>query len=163
MAFVVIGDFTGKFEIHTQGTTSVKLADYIDRYEESYLLDLLGVELYDLFMVDPEIAPYSTLVAPLKFQNSFGEIFNSKGIVDMLLGFIYFEFQRDMKVQQTVNSAVKIKSNVSDRAGILDMNLYGRYNESIETFKAIQQYIITNPTDYETFQGVERGYIYTAY
>jgi hypothetical protein len=162
MAFVEIGDFTGKFEIHTQGTTAIKLADYITRYEESYLVDMLGVELYDLLMVDPEIAPYSTIVEPLKFQENC-EIYISRGFKDMLLGFIYFEFQRDMKVQQTVNSAVKIKSNVSDRAGILDMNLYGRFNESMETYKAIQQYVINNSADFPTFQGVERGYIYTAY
>jgi hypothetical protein len=163
MAIVERADFVNKFEIHTMGANNTKLQSYIDRYEVDYLVDLFGVELYNLFIDDIENVIYAKLLDPILFQTNCGKIYNSKGIKDMLLGFIYFEYQRDSRVQQTINSAVKIKSNVSERADVLSMNLYGRFNESIETFKAIQEYLQENSTDYPTFMGVDRGYIYTSY
>ncbi len=156
-------DFVNKFEIHTMGANDTKLQAYIDMYEVDYLVDLFGVELYELFIANPNDVIYSRLLDPILFQTNCGKIYNSKGIKDMLLGFVFFEFQRDSRVQQTINSAVKIKSNVSERADVLSMNLYGRFNESIETYKAIQEYLQENSTDYPTFMGVDRGYIYTSY
>jgi hypothetical protein len=163
MAIVERADFVNKFEIHTMGANNTKLQSYIDRYEVDYLVDLFGVELYNLFIDDIENVIYAKLLDPILFQTNCGKIYNSKGIKDMLLGFIYFEYQRDSRVQQTINSAVKIKSNVSERADVLSMNLYGRFNESIETFKAIQEYLQENSNDYPAFMGVDRGYIYTSY
>jgi hypothetical protein len=163
MAIVERADFVNKFEIHTMGSNDAKLQAYIDRYEVDYLVDLFGVELYNLFIDNIEDVIYAKLLDPILFQTNCGKIYNSKGIKDMLLGFIYFEYQRDSRVQQTINSAVKIKSNVSDRADILSMNLYGRFNESVETFKAIQEYLQENSTDYPAFMGVDRNYIYTSY
>jgi len=160
MAFIERSDFVNKFEIHTAGLNDEKLTAYIDRYEQNYLVSLLGVELYELFIADLENPIYETLIDPILFQDNCGQIYNSKGIDDMLLGFVYFEFERDMKVQQTINSSVKIKSNVSERTHNSNEVMRTRYNESIDSYIAIQGYIKDNLSVYPTFKGVDKGYIY---
>ena len=165
MAYITVADFVNKFEIHTIDIDDAKLTAYIDRYEMIYLVEMLGKELYDLFIqgVIDEEAIYETLYNPFVEQLSCGEILNSRGVEDMLLGFIYFEFQRDAKVQQTNIGTVKMKSENSERAGNLNTNIFGRYNESVDTFKAIQQYILENDSVYPTFRGIEKGYSYLTY
>lgn len=166
MAILQASDFANKFEIHTNGVNLLKLTSYIERYEESYIIDMLGVELGELFLADLEeplpYPIYTFLYEPFNYQNDY-EILKSRGVVDMLLGFIYFEYLRDMKVQQTINIPVKVKGQNSDRANTLNMGLFERYNDSIVTYQAIQKYICENTEDYPTFKGVEKGYSYLSY
>lgn len=165
MAYITVEDFVNKFEIHTIGIDDEKLTAYIDRYEAIYLIEMLGKELYDLFIagVTAGTPIYITLYNPFVEQINCGEILNSRGVEDMLLGFTYFEYQRDAKVQQTSIGTVKMKSENSERAGNLNTNIFGRYNESIDTYKAIQQYILENISTYPTFRGIEKGYSYLTY
>lgn len=158
MAIIDRAEFVNKFELHTKFTTDTKLASYIDRYEVNYLVELLGVELYNLFIADIENPIYDILLTEILFQDGC-EIYNSKGIKDMLLGFIYFEFQRDAGKVETINSSVKIKSNVSDRASFGIRNLQSWYNESVATYKAIQAYLKLHSDVYPTFKGVDTSYI----
>lgn len=165
MAYITTTDFINKFEIHTIDIDDAKLTSYIDRYEMIYLIEMLGKELYDLFtqgVIDEEVI-YETLFNPFVVQLNTGEILNSRGVVDMLLGFIYFEYQRDAKVQQTPIGTVKMKSENSERAGNQNTNIFGRYNESIDTYHAIQKYILDNESTYSTFKGIEKGYSYLTY
>ena len=166
MAILQASDFANKFEIHTNGVNLLKVTSYIERYEESYIIDMLGVELGELFLADleePTPDPiYTFLYEPFNYQNDY-EILKSRGLVDMLLGFIYFEYLRDMKVQQTINIPVKVKGQNSDRANTLNMGLFERYNDSIVTYQAIQKYICENTEDYPTFKGVEKVYSYLSY
>ena len=50
MAILQASEFANKFEIHTNGVNLLKLTSYIERYEESYIIDMLGVELGELFL-----------------------------------------------------------------------------------------------------------------
>lgn len=163
---ITAGDFGNKFEIHTNGVNLGKLASYIARYQESYLIDMLGVELYDLFIADIDLPSpnpiYVKLLEAFNEQSDY-KLLKSRGMQDMLLGFIYFEYLRDMKVQQTINTPVKVKGQNSDRASTLNMGLFERYNESIGTYQAIQQYCMDNSADYPTFRGIEKGYAYLSY
>lgn len=151
-------DFVNKFEIHTKYTNDNKLNSYCERYEVNYLVDLFGVELYNLFIAEIELPIYDILLNEILFQDG-SEIYNSKGIKSMLLGFIYFEYQRDGAKQETVNSSVKIKSNVSEMASFGIRNLQSWYNESVETYKAIQAYLKLNSDVYPTYAGVDTAYI----
>jgi hypothetical protein len=162
MATILYTDFIGKFEQTVNQYTEDKLTAYIERYQTIYLIEMLGKELYDLYvqgLID-EDPIYQFIENDFIEQSSCGEILNSRGIKDMLLGFIYFEYQRDAKTQQTINSAVKMKGENSERAGNYNTNIFGRYNESIDTYKAIQQYCMDNYSDYPTFKGIEKGYSY---
>lgn len=166
MAIITAGDFTGKFDLNIAGYKTTDMDVYIERYEVNYLVEMLGKELYDIFIVEieiPIIDPiYEKLLLPFIEQPNY-EIINSKGVSDMLLGFIYFEWQRDQIVQQTANGAVKIKGTNSERAGIQNSNIFGRYNESIKTYKAIQEYITLNSDIYPTFKGVDKDISYISW
>lgn len=164
MAFVSDGDFVGKFSLTTNGYETTDLNIYIERYEKKYLVELFGLELYELWFASVELPLPEPIYTKLKDaffdQLECGEILESKGIQDMLLGFIYFHWLRDSKVTQTINGGVKVQSELSERGGNQNSNLFGRYNESIDTYKAIQRYILENDDIYPTFKGVEKNYAY---
>jgi hypothetical protein len=160
-------DFVNKFEIHTNGYNLAKLTSYIERYSESYLIDLFGVELYNLFIAGYEDeAIYIYLYEPFNYQldECFDyKILKSRGIFDMLLGFIYCHYLEDINVQQTINNPVKIKGQNSERANKFDANFYGRWNESVQTYQAIQRYCLDKESVYPTFKGVKKDLIYLAW
>lgn len=159
MAFVTTSDFTGKFEIHTNGTQVGNLQDHIDRYEDYYLKRLFGLELYTTWKASVEsVTPdpiYTFLRDPFDYQEDY-ELIQSRGVVDMLLGLIYFEYQKDVKTQATTQGGVKLKQNVSKKAQTSYMS--SRWNESISTYKAIQKYIECKSDIYPEYKGVKESY-----
>jgi len=157
--FTVIADYVNKFEVTTNGLNTAKLTDYITRYEESYLVDLFGVEFYDVWKPDIDGGTPTALNLFLfdAFNYQDGVILKSRGVKDMLLGFIYFEFLKDMKTQQTISGGVKIKGENSIKAGYT--NVQQRYNESIDTYDAIRDYCIIKPSEYPTFLGIPKSFM----
>jgi hypothetical protein len=155
-----ISDFgAGKYELHTGMYTVDKLQDYIDRYEARYLIDLLGATLYAEFIAD--------LVAGVPQSPKFEVIFNalsvegpncvkhSEGIKDLLKGFIYFEYAKDLINQMTsIGNTVPTGEN-SEKATTLYTTFYNRYNEAVRSYRVIQYYICSNPEnyDYSAFKG----------
>lgn len=152
---VTAGDFIGKFEVAVNDITQPNLLIYIDRYEEYFATVLFGKELYDLWAVDPDAVPYNALTEPFIFQSSCGVVHQSKGIRDMLTGFIYFNYTRDIRTQQSLGGAVaKANENSMTSTSAQSFN-WQRWNESITTFYAIQSYIRENIDLYPTFKGQE--------
>jgi hypothetical protein len=152
-------NFTGKFSVTLNGFATADFDIYIERYKTVYLVEMLGVELYDLFiqgLIDEDELSE-------KLYNSFYEqvdcnLLYSNGVIDMLVGFIYYHWLIDQKVTQSIAGGVKTKGENST----LPKNDYGyifdRYNESIKTYKAIQQYCIDNSAVYPTFKGIGKSY-----
>lgn len=73
-------DFTGLYKIAQDNNTADILAAYIEKYEQKYLIDLLGFELYELFIDDldvsdePQTARFVTIYEPLNYApNGAGE------------------------------------------------------------------------------------------
>jgi len=149
-------DFTGKYELHKGAYTTNKLQAYIDKYEPRYLKELFGITLYnefysDLILVNGEYIPQSP-----NFQvlfNPFAEdVFQyrmliSDGIKEMLLGFIYYEYAKDLYNTQSVYGAVQQTSELSNPVSTLSSLMYTRYNESVRTFNTIRDYIILHWND----------------
>lgn len=166
MSLVLNSDFTGKYALSlTQYNTSV-LDAYIEKYTKRYLLKLLGAELYDLFIADldastpqvPQTAPYTTIFNEFHL-NINGELVVSNGIVEMLKGFIYYEYSKDIAQVQTPIGNVQPSGENGLTTGV-NMTLTTRYNEAVDTFKAIQEYIEYNIQDFATYNGVEAKYNY---
>ncbi len=158
MSIVQASDFAGKYNI-SQNVHTVKDLDlYIERYEKVYLIDLLGCELYELFIAD------LTATTPQTSQNSpYTEIFNefciddeckiikSEGIKQMLIDFIYFEYVRDQNYKNTISGTVKSNTEVSELVSPTFLDTI--FNEAIETYWAIQFFICENSIDYPTYNG----------
>lgn len=154
--------FTGKYAIATNAFD--ELEAYITKYEERYLVDLLGVTLFNLFKTDvttgsptniPKATKYLAIYNAKKSDHN-GCIIISEGVVEMLKGFIYFEYMRDIASKNTPSGTVVVKSENSTQAG--SDTLYQRYNEGIDTYYAIQWYISENIDDYPDYNGQTKGW-----
>ena len=63
-----------------------------------------------------------------------------------MVGFIYFEYAKDLYNQMTPYGQVKPMSENSEVTNTLFSLMYTRYNEAIRTYSAIQEYILLNQT-----------------
>jgi hypothetical protein len=153
MPLLVYSDFVGKFALHTGMYDQSKLTDYIVRYEQKYLTMLFGHTLYLEFISDissvtnaPQSPNFQYVFNPFQFETGYNVTLISEGILDMLKGFIYFEYSKDLVNQMTPFGNVLQKSENSTVATPLYSMYYTRYNESVTTLRAIQRYITENFT-----------------
>lgn len=147
--FLELDDFINKFELSKGMFVTNKLTSYIERYEKHYLVNLLGSDLYTQFMSDLDVNDMPQSPNFWNIYNPFNEDWNfrileSKGLIDMLTGFIYFEFSKDLVNQQTPFGNVDPKSENSVVASTIYNMMYNRYNESVKTYTNIQMYIYKN-------------------
>ena len=156
-------DFIDKWELSTGMYDTSKLTSYILKYEKRYLVHLLGATLYNEFRDDLSGVPqtpqspnftkiYDPFIMDLNalnpfFYNSFNglnRILESDGILDMLKGFIYWEYARDLLNQQTPYGGVKQMAENSIVVDTPHSLMWERYNGAIRTYQAIQEYIYMN-------------------
>ena len=134
-------DFTGKWAI-AQNSFS-RLQDYIDRYENKYLVDLMGKELADDFITDPSDVKWDELKV-IGF-----------GLTSLLVGFVYFEYVRDLPFRVT-NGNVMYTQEENGRTVLTAIVLRQRYNECVRDYKEMQKYLKDN---FDEFKGVRKKYI----
>jgi len=150
MYYLTPNDFQGKFELHTGMYNANKLQEYIDRYEPLYMIQLFGAKMYDDYVSDmgifnvPMSPNYQKLYNPFHENYLFGQLNVSTGLIDMLKGFVYFEYCKDLTNQMTINGNVLPMNENSTTATTLYTMMYARYNESVKTYKAIQRHILSN-------------------
>lgn len=161
--FVQPTDFTsGKFKLHVGAYTINDLQQYIDKYEMRYLVELLGADLYTQFIADVTLGGgVPTQPRFTKIFNSFTEdyswtILYSVGMVEMLKGFMYYEYIKDQIVQMTPIGVVTPSGENSRDSNTLYTQIYTRYNDAVRTYKAIQEYITNNSGDYDEFNGMRK-------
>lgn len=159
---ITYADFSkGKYELHTGMYEQDKINAYIDKYERKYLIKLLGANLFKLFEADlvagvPQSAIYEAIYNPFEYDYSLGGcIVISEGMVDMIKGFIYFEYMKDQTNQVAVSGNVRPKGENSENVSTLNSMIYTRYNESIRTYKAIGTYICDNLSHYLDYNGIK--------
>lgn len=175
-------DYVGKWKI-SQNAYS-QLPYFLPQFQERYLVDLLGVELYKLFAADFDADPslenpvYAILYEPILEDNTsgFGNVFypvnggwfeldgycqtrqiRSEGIKNMMLGFMYWEFMRRDWAKSTPTGLVKPQPENSESVRLDDSGLYIIYNEAIASFNAIQAYILKHKEEYPLFNGIRKG------
>jgi hypothetical protein len=158
-------DFIDTFALSKQIVDNISA--YIDRYEEKYLADLLGAELYKLFKADvlantPNQVP--TDANYLLIYNSILEdygscVVRSEGMKSMILGFIWFEYVRGSKHKHTESGVVYNNVELSTIPAWSSGFIQKRYNESITNYENIQWYICQNSGDYPEYNGIGKGLI----
>ena len=153
-------DFTGKFQISQGMYNSADIDDFIQRYELRYLVELLGVDLYNLYYADsvnePDHIPASQIYKDLYYAFNKQYDFTlciSTGIKDMLIGFIWWEYNKALLSENTLSGEVK-KS--SENSTPVVSTMYARYNESIKTYRSIQTFIMKNYNQYSNFRGINK-------
>lgn len=147
--FLTPQDFTGKYELHTGLYDQSKLIAYIEKYEKRYLIELFGATLYDDFVSDleanePESPNFKKVFFDFHENISIHQLLISEGILEMLKGFIYFEYSKDQMNQQTPFGNVSQLSENSKKVTTLNSMMYTRYNEAVKSYGAIRAFIILN-------------------
>lgn len=155
MSFVTVFSFTGKYELSVTEESMPRIQEYINRLSNEILNELFGVELYNLW-AGSELPIYTDLSGELTFQDECNKIWISKGIEDMLAGFIYFEYSRDAYTQQTIDGAQKNTGENSVNSSFVMSNLHGRYADALKSYETIQHYIKQNLLVYPEFNGVKK-------
>ncbi len=167
---ITSANFTGKYAIPQQAYSD--LDQFINDNEEEYLVDLLGATMYSDFKASlspaPPAAPLTSLpntppqpAPPASYQGYAGyyniynqfwldwgsRVYKSKGMVLMLIGFIFFDYMKQVKFKPTSQGIV---TNAPDTGTVVFAgNLYNYLNEATDSFKAIQRY--TNDIHPELF------------
>ena len=163
---IIYSDFgKGKFELHHGMYEQAKIQAYIDKYERQYLVKLLGVELFNEFVADlssnvPQSAKYLKIYNPFEYDNVDCNIHISEGMIDMIKGFIYYQYLKDLTNNVAVSGNVRPMGENSENVSTLNSMIYTRYNDSIRTYKAIQYYICDFSSDYLKYNGIRIGMAY---
>lgn len=148
--FVTIQDFVGKYQLSTGMYDVSKLQDYIDKYEKQYLIELFGADLYDEFISDldsmnvPQSPNFLTVFNPFHKNVAFSQLIMSDGIIEMLKGFIYYEYSKDITNQMTTAGNIRPIGENSENVSTINSMIYTRYNTAIKSYRAIQLYILLN-------------------
>jgi hypothetical protein len=159
MSILAPNDFTGRYAITQHPTNATKIQSYIDMIEPSIMNELFGVELLSLYtqgIIDEEEI-YTKLLNPFFENLSCGKLIESKGIIDMLKGFVYFAYSAEDYSEVSVNGNVVQNNENSTKANDIESSLYTKYNTSVKTYKAIQAYILENQDVYPTFKGQRKS------
>ena len=170
MAILQDTDFNeGRFKIPTNTFQEDDLDSYIDRVEAYYLPRLFGVELYDLFIADLSVGTPQTPSDPRFTQifNAFNDqtddcFTQSEGMIEMLKGFVYMTYTRD-RVSRVTTDGIKVTTGENaDNVTAIHHDLNSRYNESIHTYKVIQNYMFNvDPDTYPEYEGINLKYNHT--
>lgn len=155
---------TGEFAISSNQYTAQDLSVYIDKYEKNYLEDMLGVELAELLLADLDQSGYPQ--SP-RFQAIFGRfskdyeqngvkgILRSDGIPATLKAFVWCEYVKDQNVKNTISGSTVNEQEVSAVVSFRNAQFIDRYNETLKSYGAIQQFCFDNmEQDYPEFNGV---------
>lgn len=171
MAILSTTDFNeGRYYIPLSPEEETKgFPKYIERVENSVLPELFGVELYDLFIADLALPVVGEPTDPrfVKVYNEFnyqgdGLYFRSQGIKEMLRGFVYYDYLRDQQTRVTTVGLKRVDGSNSETISGIQHDLNSRYNESIETFHAIQCYMDhVDPDTYPEYDGIYKPFNHT--
>lgn len=163
---ITFNDFgKGKFELHKGIYESAKIQAYIDKYERQYLNKLLGVDLFKDFQLDlvngiPQEAKYLDIYNEFEYDDANCAVLISDGMLDMIKGFVYFQYLKDQTNTVSVSGNVRQMGENSENVSTLNTMIYTRYNDSIRTYRTIQKYICDNNKEYLKFNGVKLGLAY---
>lgn len=163
---IVASDFKGKFAI-PQTTYSIGIDQFINDYEEYYLIDMLGADFYADFKSNLDVNKVPQAQKYKDIYNSFSKDYGikkykSKGMKEMLLGFIFFDYMREIGFKATSAGMVTTSPDTSQKVNY--GSLYKYLNDATDSCNSIQTYILLiNPSNYlgsglPVFNGAWRRY-----
>lgn len=156
---------TGRFKIAVNVHKEADLQSYIDTFEKMYLQDLLGCDLYELFIADLDASGMPQSQIYIDIYRSFcydddgcGLKRRSEGMVQMVKEFIFFEYVRNQKVENGNNGNVVNMAEASREALNIETDIYDAYNEGLKSYWAIQWYVCEHSEDYPKYNGERKSY-----
>ena len=177
MSLTKPSEYNGTVTITKNKYDQADLQDYLDELEPLYLKDLLGCELYELFIADLDGDGVPQTERFTKIYDAFCYDLNniwypygwnklhynyyilnqqnrSRGIIAMLKGFMFFEYTRD---QAKLNSSIGTSTSdgvASTLRTALNTSAVKNYNKALVDYWNIQYYICKNSEIYPEYEGV---------
>ena len=168
MAILQPSDFTENpiYNIALTLQADCELEAMIDDVEKNTLQELLGCELYTLFISDltvgtpqvPQTQIYIDIFDAFCFDHVLCGPQTSKGMKDLLMAYTYFEWHRYNLNKSTSTGMVRGDSENSNSVLAESFGTYDKYNRAVDSYRSIQQYIYDNSTLYPTFEGRRKLY-----
>jgi len=150
--------------IATDVYTTDELTLAIAEYEKPLLYELLGIELYNLFVADLDNGvPQSTIY--LTIYNAFvkeidDKMITSQGMKEMLVQWVFFYMVRTQPQNNSIQGNVESQGTINKPSTMSYTTLVLKYNKCITNFKAIQKYIESvKDADYPTYKGICKEYL----
>ncbi|HKZ36478.1 MAG TPA: hypothetical protein VJ184_02430 [Chryseolinea sp.] len=163
MILLTLADFDGFYGLAKSIDNNPLLQEYIDRFEESYIKRILGVELGQLFIDDIKgedsdsasiESRFQIILDP--FQKQDGSIYESKGMKKILAGLIYSEFVEDNQIFHSQSGATTNRAEVSDVLNPVTAAEFAatKWNSSVISIMAVQWWCETeDTTNYAEYDG----------
>lgn len=164
MSILQTSDFlTGEYKISKDCFQDMQ--PYFDKYEKEALCDLLGAELYDLFIADltavtpqiPQTQRFTDIFEEFKVDEG-NWVIKSEGMIEMLKQFVYYRFMSDIINSKNSSGVSRIQTSTSERLAYNGYNLVQAYNEGVENYRAIQWFILDERTTYLEENTQRRSY-----
>lgn len=126
---------------------------YLDKYEKEFLVNLLGADLYSLFIADLDVNGVPQTQRFIDIYNAFtidddSCVRYSEGMKVATLQYVYFFAVRDLIVKKTNTGQVNNRNENSDGPSYDGFNIVEAYNEAVQNAYEIQWYICDNDEDY---------------
>ncbi len=162
---VKISDFNiGRNRIPRTSFQIDSLQDYIDEHEEETLISLLGLDLYNLFLADLDANGVPLSARFIAIYDSFVidddcDRCRSRDMIHMLIGIIFFHYQRDQSVRATTVGSKRKKGSNSESIDLTSFDIFTRYNNSVNDYKCIRRKICDDIETYPEFKGIDLEYV----
>lgn len=136
-----ISDYIGYFALAKNTHTNDDLQAYIDRFEDQALKMLLQCE-YDNFIADlvdgvPQSAKWLNIYDSFYECDSCGIDYESKGLLDLIKSFVFYNYSIESNVTNTILGTVKQRGSASDVVGNQFTRNYRVYNQFVYSYNAI--------------------------
>ena len=145
----------GEYSIMLSGKQVSDLTDIITKYETIIITELLGSDLGEDFMNSTTPPGTDVIVPPFNITVG-GTFYKSKGLIEMLKGFVYFYYGRQLMSMMRSDSIVKGDSENSNTLGNFNTGILQAWNDAVNTYQAIQGYIGAvkgNGSTWDTYDG----------
>lgn len=163
MAFIEASDLAGYYKI-SQDTFNTIISDrVISEMRDPLIRRIFGAVLgnqiityIDTIPIPPTNDEFDNVINAFQVDLECGEMIESIGLKKILLGFIFYQRNCDMKTQaESVGGDVKPSTENSTGNRLPVSKLIQRYNDSVKSIYSIQHYICEHREDYPDFNGQE--------
>lgn len=167
MAYIESSDFKGKYKLPQDASNMVINTNVVDQMRDGLIRRIYGATMGNAIIayidatlppanpeLDNVINPFSIDVTESQCYCGENSLLESIGLKNVLLGFIYYQRQCDLKLQtQSVGGEVRPKTENSSNDILPQAKLIERYNDSVNSVRAIQARIKQTIEDYPDYNG----------
>lgn len=156
--------FVGELSLPTDNAGKVnKLQVYIDRAQKKYLIDVLGYELYALFIAElptPSSQRFTDILEGADFTNTITGLedhwdgLTNTELQSLLAYFTYYQFLKSNQRGETGNGTTSNLFENSEKVSSI-FNQQQAYNLGVEQYKKLRDYLLTNSDTYTEWQYIE--------